>query len=167
MVARQLWLRISIIAAALIFDVVLSFADLAQDERSAPAKHIKLNKSAFEHARQLIAEHRFVNDKHGAWRVHRPSAETDSAFVRQHGFDEYARWHLGIDESHDVNTKARYRFPVGDYKNLHRCALIAVQSRARQYRYAEIEKAATDLLKLMEAPSSTDANWRDELVSSH
>jgi hypothetical protein len=44
-----------------------------------------------------------------------------------------------------VNTKRRYKFPYGDLKNVHRCGLLAVRARARQYGYTEIESAAAEL----------------------
>src|SRR5262249_731402 len=39
----------------------------------------------------------------------------------------------------------RYKFPYGDFKNVHRCSLLAVKARARQYGYAQVENAATEL----------------------
>jgi len=68
-----------------------------------------------------------------------------------HGFEEYAKWHLGIDERHAENSKARYKFPCGDFKNVHRCAVLAVQSRAGQYRHYDIEKAAIELREMIAA----------------
>jgi hypothetical protein len=55
------------------------------------------------------------------------------------------KWYLGIDERYGVNTKRRYKFPYGDLKNVHRCGLLAVRARARQYGYTEIESAAAEL----------------------
>jgi hypothetical protein len=62
---------------------------------------------------------------------------------------EYARWHLAIDESHAPETKARYKFPYGDFRTVHRCALLAARSTARQYGYNEIESAAERLIELL------------------
>ena len=78
-----------------------------------------------------------------------PMAEDENEFIRAHGFAEYSKWHLGIDETHAEATKARYKFPFGDFKNVHRCGLLAVKSRAHQFGYADIEKAATQLIEII------------------
>jgi hypothetical protein len=107
--------------------------------------HIKLNDDAAAFATQLIKEGRSARDGKGAWSEHKPSAQEENEFIRVHGFGEYAKWHLGIDYDFAGNTKRRYKFPFGDFKNLHRCALLAVKSRARQYGYTAIENAAAKL----------------------
>jgi hypothetical protein len=40
-----------------------------------------------------------------------PSTQQNTEFIEQHGFAEYARWHLGIDDSQPADRKARYKFP--------------------------------------------------------
>jgi hypothetical protein len=107
---------------------------------------ISLNPAALEFARQLIQQGRFVADGKGLWAMHHPSRSAENEFIRVYGSSEYARWHLGIDERHPENTKARYKFPFGDFENLHRCGLLAVRSRARQFGYTDIEAAAVKLL---------------------
>jgi hypothetical protein len=54
---------------------------------------------------------------------------------------EYAKWHVGVDETKKREAKARYRFPYGDFMKVHRCALLAAEARAGQYRHTEIELA--------------------------
>jgi hypothetical protein len=75
----------------------------------------------------------------------------ENAFIRQHGFGEYAKWHLAIDERYAENTKRRYKFPYGDFKDVHRCGVLAVQSRATEHSYSEIENAAAQLRQMIEA----------------
>jgi hypothetical protein len=48
-----------------------------------------------------------------------------------------------------MNSKARYKFPYGDFESIHRCGLLAVKSRAHEYRYADIENAAAELLGMI------------------
>ena len=110
-----------------------------------PRDDIELNEHAFKFAAELIQERQVVADGKGAWTNHRPSADEENEFIRLHGFTEYARWHLGIDRRFPENTKRRYKFPYGDFKNVHRCGLLAAKARARQYGYAEIENAAAEL----------------------
>jgi hypothetical protein len=107
--------------------------------------NIKLNETAFVFAAQLIKEGHFITDDKGSWGEHRPSVDEENEFIRLHGFGEYAKWHLGIDTRLAENTKRRYKFPYGDFKNVHRCGLLAAKARARQYGYTEIENAAAEL----------------------
>jgi hypothetical protein len=112
---------------------------------SQPRTGLALNKNAFAFAMQLIKETHLIADGKGAWSGHRPSANEENEFIRLHGFGEYAKWHLGIDDHYPGNTKQRYKFPYGDFKNVHRCGLLAAKARARQYGYTEIENAAAKL----------------------
>ena len=128
----------------LVFLCTVSCAFAAEPRPSAAA--ISLNPAALEFARQLISEGRIVFDRKGLWAMHHPNRAAENEFIRVHGFSEYARWHLGIDERHPENTKARYKFPFGDFENLHRCGLLAVRSRARQFGYPDIEAASAELL---------------------
>jgi hypothetical protein len=110
-----------------------------------PRTGLILNENAFAFAAQLIRERHFIADGKGAWSEHRPSANEENEFIRLHGFGEYAKWHLGIDNHYPENTKQRYKFPYGDFKNVHRCGLLAAKARARQYGYTAIESAAAEL----------------------
>ena len=112
---------------------------------AGPRDNVKLKQNAFAFAEQLIKKGHVVADGKGAWSGHRPSADEENEFIRVNGFAEYAKWHLGIDDRFSENTKRRYRFPYGDFKNVHRCGLLAVKARAGQYGYTEIENAAAEL----------------------
>ena len=118
-----------------------------------PHTGIALNENAFAFAMQLIKEGHFIADSKGAWRGHRPSANEENEFIRLHGFGEYAKWHLGIDDHYPENTKQRYKFPYGDFKIVHRCGLLAAKARARQYGYTEIENAAAKLQQAVSTQS--------------
>jgi len=123
----------------------------------AQSRTVKLNENAFAFAKELITQGRAVVDKKNSWRDHRPMAEEENEFIRVHGFAEYRNWHLGIDETHAEHTKARYKFPFGDFKNIHRCALLAVRSRAHQYGYSDIENAAIQLLEMIDLKRKSQA----------
>jgi hypothetical protein len=139
----------ALLAATLIFLYATSFATDGHQK----ADGIKLNPAALRYATELVNNGRVVLDQKGAWAKDRPSTELENDFVRQHGFDEYAKWHLGIDERYPENTKRRYKFPYGDFKNVHRCGVLAVQSRAGEYGYSEIQNAAAQLRAMIEATS--------------
>jgi hypothetical protein len=122
---------------------------LAADPPKSAA--ISLSEEGLQFARQLIREGRVVADHKGGWAMHKPSGAVENEFIRAHGFDEYAKWHLAIDAKHSEETKAHYKFPFGDFTNVHRCGLLAVKARAHEYGYADIEAAATQLLSLIES----------------
>src|SRR5438105_3785749 len=107
----------------------------ASDGRSKSSS-VRLNPEALEYAKALLAGSHVISDSKGRWRTDRPSYEAENEFIRKHGFAEYAKWHLGIDERHAENSKAHYKFPYGDFENIHRCGLLAVKSRAQQYGYS-------------------------------
>src|SRR3954453_3281646 len=112
---------------------------------------LKLNNRAFEHAKGLVERGRVVVDDRGVWGLHRPSARKENAFIRLHGLDEYGKWYLGVDDEKGEHVKGRYKFPYGDFENVHRCAVLSAESRAGQYKYADIESAAAHLHGMLEA----------------
>src|SRR5438128_12555653 len=120
---------------------------LGSDQEKTDA--VKLNVAAFDYAKEFVKQGHVIADGRGAWSKDQPSAEAENEFIRLHGFGEYAKWHLGIDNAHAENTKQRYKFPYGDFKNVHRCALLAAQSRAGQYQHYDIKRAAIELREMI------------------
>ena len=116
----------------------------------ASQHNVILNQDSCRFAEQLIEQGHFVADKKGTWSDRQPSPKEENEFIRVHGIAEYAKWHLGIDPRHGEKSKARYKFPVGDFTNVNRSALIAIRSRAREYGYSDIENAAAKLQRNLE-----------------
>jgi hypothetical protein len=114
-----------------------------------------LNSDAFAYARGLIEQGRAVYDQRDAWSEHQPSAREENEFIALHGIETYAKWHLGIDEQARPGTKARYKFPYGDFRNVHRCAVLSAESRAGQYDHFDIERAAAYLHEMLERAHSS------------
>jgi hypothetical protein len=112
---------------------------------------VKRYESGVRHARTLIDEGRVVLDERDAWSEHQPSAQDENDFIRTHGWSEYGRWHLGIDDEAAEETKQHWKFPYGDFRNVHRCALLSAESRAGQYKYHDIEQAAAHLHGMLDA----------------
>jgi hypothetical protein len=112
---------------------------------------VRLNQRAYDHARDLIAVGRFVIDDRDAWSEHQPSAPQENAFIERHGVGEYARWHLGLDDEQDESRKGRYKFPYGDFENVHLCGLLAAESRAGQRKYRDIQLAVAHLHGMLES----------------
>jgi len=111
---------------------------------------VKLNRKAFDKAKRLVNSGKVVHDERDAWSEHQASAKKENEFIRQNGYDEYARWHLGFDDSEDEHTKARYKFPYGDFSDVHRCGVISAESRAGQYKHLEVQQAAAQLRELID-----------------
>jgi hypothetical protein len=116
------------------------------DARAQSGGSIKVNENAVAFASRLIREGHLIADGKGAWREHKPLPGVENEFIRLFGFAEYAKWHLGVDERYAVNTKGRYKFPYGDFTNVHRCGLLAVKARAAEHKYHDVEDAAMRLI---------------------
>jgi hypothetical protein len=112
---------------------------------------VKLHRPGYDHAIKLIEDGHVVLDERDAWSEHQPSAQAENAYIEQHGYGEYGRWHLGVDDEANPETKGRYKFPYGDFSDVHRCAVLAAESRAAQRDYSDIESAAAHLHGMTEA----------------
>jgi hypothetical protein len=110
-----------------------------------------LNQRGFDHAKKLVEAGKVVLDERDDWSEHQPTAARENEFIERHGFDEYARWHLGVDPSHGEEAKARYKFPYGDFTAVHRCGVLSAEVRAAQQDYTDIEVAAAHLHGLLDA----------------
>ena len=119
---------------------------------------VRLNETAFDHAKALIRDGKYVADERDAWSEHQPSAEQENRYIEEHGYGAYARWHLGVDDEEGEDTKAHYKFPYGDFTKVHRCAVISAESRAGQYKHLDIENAAKYLLEQIDAEVGTGAD---------
>ena len=123
---------------------------------------VKLNKNAFSHAKTLVNENHVVRDERDAWSEDQPSTQQENEFIEKHGFREYAKWHLGIDDAEAEEVKKRYKFPYGDFVDVHRCAVISAESRAGQYKHFDIERAAADLHEMIDAKETTAARSKSK-----
>ncbi len=117
---------------------------------------VELHRAGFIHAKALAADGKVVYDERDAWSEHRPSTRQENAFIREHGYAEYGRWHLGIDDAEPEETKAHYKFPYGkfpygDFRDVHRCGVLSAETRAGQYKYQAIENAAAHLHGMIDA----------------
>ena len=63
----------------------------------------------------------------------------------------FGKWHLGEDDEEAEDSKRRYKFPYGDFQNVHRCAVLSAESRAGQYKFTDIELAAAHLRGMLDA----------------
>lgn len=105
----------------------------------------EVNPAGVAKARALIRSRHYVLDSD--WGEVQPDAAAGTAFLERHSWPEYAAWHLGLTEGANEGTKARYAFVIGDFRPLHRTALIASVYRASEWRHKQVELAAHDLLQ--------------------
>ena len=105
----------------------------------------EVNSAGVEKASALIAGRQYVLDSD--WGEAQPNVQASNAYLARHSWDEYAAWHLGLTMGAKDATRARYAFVFGDFRRVHRTALIACVSRAAEWRHKRIELAAHDLLQ--------------------
>ncbi len=110
-----------------------------------------VNRAAVQHARKLIDGRQYVLDS--VWGDVQPSTDDENAYLERHSWEEYGAWHLGLTDDANDETKARHAFVFGDFRRIHRSAIIACHFRAAEWRHKEVELAAHDLLQLIDAKS--------------
>ena len=110
-----------------------------------------VNQPAVSRARELIRARQYVLDSE--WGEVQPGADEENAFLDSHSWEDYGAWHLGLTEGASAETKARYGFVYGDFRRVHRSALIACQYRAAEWRHKSVELAAHELLQLLDEVS--------------
>ena len=84
-----------------------------------------VNEPGVAKARAMIDSRQYVLKS--SWGDVQPSADDENAFLDSHTWDEYGAWHLAVTYGANEETKARYAFVFGDFRRLHRMALIACQ----------------------------------------
>jgi hypothetical protein len=104
-----------------------------------------VNPEAVLRARSLIEAKQYVLNSN--WGEVQPDADAQNAYLEAHSWEDYALWHLGLTEGANDGTKARYAFGYGDFRRVHRTALIACVYRASEWRHKDVELAAHDLLQ--------------------
>ena len=114
-----------------------------------------VNDAAVEHAKQLIEARQYVLDSD--WGEVQPRADDQNAYLEKHSWEEYGAWHLGLTDGPGDETKARYAFVFGDFRRIHRTALIASVYRASEWRHKAIELAAHDLLQYLDTKAGLTA----------
>jgi hypothetical protein len=111
----------------------------------------ELNEAGVTFARELIDKKQYVLESD--WGEVQPRAKDQNAYLKNHSWEEYARWHLGLTVGAQDQTKARYAFVYGDFRRVHRSGLIACVYRAAEWRHKDIELAAFDLLQRLDRVS--------------
>jgi hypothetical protein len=118
---------------------------------------VKINRPGYDHAQKLAREGHVVLDDRDAWSEHQPSAREENEFIERHGLREYGHWHLAIDDERPEDTKGHYKYPYGDFEDVHRCAVLSAESRAGQYGHRDVQNAAAHLHGMLEAQKAQKA----------
>ena len=113
----------------------------------------EVNQAAVEWIEQLIDGRQYV--VRSEWSDVQPKADAENAYLDRHGWDKYARWHLGLTVGASDETKARYAFVVGDFRRVHRSGLLAARFRATQWDHKEVELAAHELIQRLDRARGT------------
>lgn len=110
-----------------------------------------LNLAGESYAHSLIAAGKV--DRTAPWSF---DASDGNALLGKGGDDwvAYGQAHLGLDRSANEKTKARYRYPFAKGGKLYRSGMIAAKQRASQQGDGAVEKAAAELLDLIDKPKS-------------
>jgi hypothetical protein len=116
--------------------------------RVAKTKY-EVNPAAARRARELIDARQYVLNSD--WGQVQPDADAQNRYLESHSWDDYGRWHLALTTGVADERKARYAFVFGDFRRLHRTALIACVYRASEWRHKSVELAAHDLLQYLDA----------------
>jgi hypothetical protein len=112
---------------------------------------VKLNTKAFEFAKKMIHEGK-IDDRHGTAELkhHTPGLSQEEAYLKSHSWEEFGHWYLGVHFDRPENKKERYELPIGDFETIVRADVIAVQKKAHEYKYFDIDDAAKKLLELID-----------------
>ncbi len=116
------------------------------------AAKYEVNQSGVDKARELIDANQYVLES--SWSDEAPDAADENADLERHDWAQYGEWHLAIDTTASEGTKDRFGFPFGDFRRVHRSALIAAKSRAAQNGHDEIARAADELLTQLDSQST-------------
>jgi hypothetical protein len=125
---------------------------------------VKLHRSAYEYAQKLIRNWHFVLDQRADWSDHKPARSAENQFIEEYGLAAFGKWHLGEDDEETLGSRRRYKFPFGDFQDVHRCAVLTAETRAGQYKHTDIELAAAHLHGMLDALTAGKGSAKKELV---
>jgi hypothetical protein len=125
----------------------------ASKQQEIDGMAVQLNRRACEHAARLIEEGKFIADERESWAEHHPSSQIEEEYIEKNGFLEYGKWFFGINDEYSKDRKRYYELLFGDFENVHRCSILAAQSRAVQDKHSDVENAAADLLAMIDKAS--------------
>ena len=107
----------------------------------------KTNPKGISHANSLISSDDVT--KPSSWE--RPSVEMENAYIEENGWDEFAKWFLGVDTSMDKETKGHYGYIyTSDFKTVDREGLRAIRQRSAQNGLKGVFAAAGKMIEAID-----------------
>jgi hypothetical protein len=107
----------------------------------------KTNPKGISHANSLISNGDVT--KPSSWE--RPSVEMENAYIEENGWDEFAKWFLGVDTSMDKETKGHYGYIyTSDFKTVDREGLRAIRQRSAQNGLSSVFAAAGKMIEAID-----------------
>ena len=107
----------------------------------------KTNPKGISHANSLISNDDVT--KPSSWE--RPSVEMENAYIEENGWDEFAKWFLGVDTSMDKETKGHYGYIyTSDFKTVDREGLRAIRQRSAQNGLNGVFAAAGKMIEAID-----------------
>ncbi|MCS7070537.1 MAG: hypothetical protein NZM00_03470 [Anaerolinea sp.] len=102
---------------------------------------LKINPPGVAHALHLVKTgHYTINT---IWENNRPTEAQQQAYQAENGEDELARWYLARDDD-------GYTLPHGDFRRVHRSAVVAAKRAAEAQGLPELVAAADEILDLFD-----------------
>lgn len=59
---------------------------------------VTLGRLSYVYAQKLISNRRCILHEGDRWAYHKPARTAQKHFIKEHGFAEFALWHLGEDD---------------------------------------------------------------------
>ena len=112
----------------------------------------RVNQPGVDKAKSMIDAGQYDIDTE--WGDGAPTADEGTDQIDRHGYEGYGEWHLAIDTEASEDTKDRYAFPFGDFRRVHRSALIHAKQRASQNDHDAIVDIADEVLSTLDATRS-------------
>jgi hypothetical protein len=107
----------------------------------------KTNPKGISHANSLISSGDVT--KPSSWE--RPSVEMENAYIEENGWDEFAKWFLGVDTYMDKETKGHYGYIyTSDFKTVDREGLRAIRQRSAQNGLKGVFAAAGKMIEAID-----------------
>jgi len=113
----------------------------------------KLNRKAYEYAKNLILHGEIDHDSEIGrknWKTNEPTDDQKVKELNTHDIEEYGQWFLGINDDIKEDSKEKYKYAYGDFAVVHESLLKHIKKEATKNGDHEIEKAAEELLNIIE-----------------
>ncbi len=111
---------------------------------------IKFNKSGYNRAVEIIDNGLEVEHDTNNWEEVKPTVDEELQYIDTHSLDEYGEWFLGIRSEPELKDDIKkFVYPFGDFKVLHKSALLSSKKLAEKNKDNEIAGKIDELLDMI------------------